>query len=135
MTNPLNQYHRTKYEQRKLLFQTWLETDNIAYSCRHAGVSRDTFYQWKERFLRGGFEALAEYGKHAPKGPPRASDRVVKQVTYLKQTQPNWGFRKIARFINDCQIFPDSVKPDTVRLILIEAGLFPEATSAEAKKG
>ena len=47
-------YPRTTPSQRKMLFQKWEETGDIAKACREAHVSEGTFYYWRPRFIGAG---------------------------------------------------------------------------------
>ena len=58
-------YPRTTPSQRKVLFQTWEETEDIATACREARVSEGAFYYWRPRFEVGGYEALEQFASHA----------------------------------------------------------------------
>lgn len=127
MSNLESQTQTTTFEQRKMLFEVWLKTQNVVHACQQAGVSRSTFYRWKKRFEQGGFDALAEFESRAPQNPHRMPRQVVDQVTYLKEKYPHWGKHQIARFVSECEIFPASVSPNTVKRILIDAGLWPES--------
>ncbi|MEZ4706744.1 MAG: helix-turn-helix domain-containing protein [Caldilineaceae bacterium] len=126
MSNSNNKTQTTSFEQRKLLFETWQKTHSVTRACQQVGVSRGTFYHWKKRFDQGGFKALAHFETTAPQKPHRTPARVVEQVTYLKEKYPKWGKSQIARFVNECKIYPDSVSPNTVKRILVEAGLWTE---------
>ena len=50
---------------RQKVLEYLAESGNISYSCKRAGVSRETFYKWKEahRVFAYDAEAAIEYGK------------------------------------------------------------------------
>src|SRR5438034_11361752 len=75
----------TTAQQRRLLFETWAATGDIALACRTAHVGRSTFYVWKPRFEAGGYAALEQFASRAPKRTRRVADPIVAQVLALRQ--------------------------------------------------
>lgn len=55
---------------------TEVKTTNVSALCAEHGVSRQTFYKWRRRYLAGGVDALAPLSR-APKRSPRATPPVV----------------------------------------------------------
>lgn len=54
---------RTRGTQQKVL-EYLTESGNVSYSCKRVGISRETFYKWKEnRVFAFNAEAAIEYGK------------------------------------------------------------------------
>ena len=47
---------------------------NVARTCRHFGISRKTFYKWRQRYLQHGDAGLADRAR-APHRSPRATPR------------------------------------------------------------
>lgn len=44
---------------RKLkVFEHAVASGNVAFTCRHFGISRDTFYQWKRAYAARGEKGL-----------------------------------------------------------------------------
>ena len=89
-------YRRTTVSQRKLLFETWEETNNVAKACSTARVSERTFYYWKPRFETGGYEALEQFASHAPQEPKRTAETIEQEVIELRRQNGSWGKRRIA---------------------------------------
>lgn len=117
-------FRATTAQQRKLLFETWQSTRNVSLACRRARVSRQTFYNWKSRFEAGGNAALEELRSHAPKHPRRTPDSICGQVILMRQQHPDWGKRRIAAELKKSNGWVALVSPNTVRRILIEAGMW-----------
>jgi transposase len=84
--------------------------------------------------MSGGYQALEQFADHSPKNPTRTSAEVEQQVVEMKQAEPSWGKRRIAEELAKKNSWVPLVSPNTVRRILQEAGLWPEA-QATAKKG
>lgn len=127
-------FPRTTAQQRRLLFEIWEETGDREEACRRAHVSQSTFYNWKPRYEAGGYAALDEVGSHAPHHPKRASPEVANQVVAMRKEHSAWGKRRIADEMAKGNHWVPLVSPNTVRRILKDAGLWPQAES-ETKKG
>ena len=106
-------------------------------------MSERTFYYWKPRFEAGGYEALLTFASHAPKHPNRIDEGrldltpipkvlsnqdkegIQQQVIQLRQQHPNWGKRRLADELSKANDWTALVSPNTVRRILVDAGLWP----------
>jgi len=133
MTAKRIHYPRTTGQQRKRLFEIWEETGNIREACRKAHVGRGTFYYWKPRFEKKGYEGLEEFESHAPNKPSRTPEEVTREVIGLKKEHPDWGKKRIAHELAKENSWVPVIGPNTVKRILKEAGLWARV-EAEAKK-
>jgi transposase len=124
----------TTAQQRRLLFELWEETGDRAEACRRAHVSQSTFYNWKPRYEAGGYAALDRAKSHAPHRPNLAPPEVGSQVVAMRQAHPDWGKRRIADELTKGNNWVPLVSPNTVKRILQDVGLWPQAES-ETKKG
>ena len=134
MTKKRTYFPPTTAQQRRLLFEIWEATGDREEACRRAHVAQSTFYHWKPRFETGGYEALDEPLSHAPHRPNVVSPEIEEQVIEMRRKQPEWGKRRIADELAKGNNWVPLVSPNTVKRILQDAGLWPEAES-EAKKG
>ena len=128
-------YPRTTPSQRKVLFQTWEETGDIATACREARVSEGVFYYWRPRFEVGGYEALEQFASHAPKEPNRTPVEIEQEVIALRRQNDSWGKQRIADELAKKNNWIPVISPNTVKRILQDAGLWPhpETKSSKAK--
>lgn len=126
-------YPYTSAQQRRVLFETWLETDNIALACHKAGVSRSTFYYWRPRFLEKGFSALEKPYSNAPKKPKRIPTEVAQEVCRLKRENARWGKLRIANLINE-KFGRKVIGVNTVQRVLVRAGLHRKGKKVNLKK-
>jgi transposase len=124
----------TTAQQRRLLFEVWEETGDREKACRCAHVSQSTFYNWKPRFEAGGYAALDKPRSHAPHRPNLVPPEVEGQVVAMRQDHSDWGKRRIADELAKGNNWVPLVSPNTVKRILKDAGLWPQAESG-AKKG
>jgi transposase len=124
----------TTAQQRRLLFETWQATGDVALACRTAHVGRRTFYIWKPRFLAGGYGALDQFASRAPKRTRRTPDPIEAQVIALRQQHPDWGKQRLADELAKANHWIPLISPNTVKRILHDAGLWTTAPLA-GKKG
>lgn len=127
-------FPRTTVQQRRLLFEVWEETGDRKEACRRAHVSQSTFYNWKLRYEAEGYAALDKPRSHAPHHPKLAPPEVESQVVEMRQEHPEWGKRRIADELAKGNNWVPLASPNTVRRILQDAGLWPQAESG-VKKG
>lgn len=134
MTAKRTHFPRTTASQRRLLFETWEATGDREEACRKAHVGERTFYHWKARFEAEGYAGLAEFRSQAPKEPQRTAPEIEAQVKAMREQHPSWGKRRIADELAKGNNWVPLVSPNTVRRILRDAGLWPEA-EVPVKKG
>ncbi len=125
----------TTASQRKLLFETWESTGSVTQACQRARVSRGTFYYWKKRFDEMGYAGLEEFESRVAKHLHSKSEAIQQQVIQLRQAHPEWGKARIAHEMAKGNNWTPLVSPNTVKRILVDAGLWPETNSGEKKGG
>ncbi|MEZ0323170.1 MAG: IS481 family transposase [Hydrogenothermaceae bacterium] len=76
------------------------KTNNVSKTCRHFGISRNTFYKWKKRFDKEGIEGLFDRDK-TPKNKrtPTVRKSVRNLVISVRQKFPTWGKEKISAYL------------------------------------
>jgi len=69
---------------------------NVARTCRHFGISRQTFYRWKWRFDRHDLTTLEEHS-HRPRRvrQPTWTVELAERVLALRKQYPRWGKDKL----------------------------------------
>jgi transposase InsO family protein len=94
----------SKEAKHRLRVIQWYEEhgSNASLTCRHFAISRDSFYNWKRRFQRGGPGAL-ENGSHRPRNvrQPSWSKELENAVLELRLRTPGWGKDKLAVLLRD----------------------------------
>jgi transposase len=124
----------TSAQQRKLLFETWEATGSVTQACRVAHVGRATFYYWKPRFDEKGYAGLEAFDSRAAHRLNRKDAALEQRAVALRRENPDWGKLRIADELAKEHNWVAVVSPNTVRRILQEADLWPEAPQPGRKK-
>ncbi len=80
---------------------TWMDyyrgTENVALTCRHFGISRQTFYRWQRRYDPLDLTTLEDHS-HRPRRirQPTWSFPLEEKVLTLRLQFPRWGKDKLA---------------------------------------
>lgn len=73
-------------------------TGNVALTCRYYGISRPTFYKWRNRYEDHGDDGLRD-GSSRPHRSPNATDgEVVAKIVYLRRYY-HFGPLKISMYL------------------------------------
>ena len=84
--------------KQRLRMMEWYEEHgkNASLTCRRFGISRDTFYRWRRRYVASGPGGL-EDGSHRPKNvrKPTWSKELEDAVFELRGLSPGWGKDKL----------------------------------------
>jgi len=69
---------------------------NVRRTCRHFGISRQTFYRWKRRFSRHDLTTLEERSHRPHKvRKPTWTAELAERVLSLRKQYPRWGKDKL----------------------------------------
>ncbi len=120
-------FRPTTAAQRRLLFETWEATGDVPAACQQAHVGQATFYYWKPRFTAEGYAALQETYSHAPQTPRQTAPELEQEVIALRQAHPDWGKQRLADELAKAHNWQRVISPNTVRRILVTAGLWTAA--------
>jgi len=85
--------------RRKLKILEYAEkSGNVAKTCRYWGISRDTFYRWKKRYLADGESGLIN-SKPCPENPSiRVAPIIEEKILYLRKHY-HFGQAKISWYL------------------------------------
>lgn len=96
------------------------ELGNVAKACKMMGVSRDTFYRYKEAVAEGGVEALLEKSRRAPNHKNRVEPQIEAAVVQYATDEPAHGQVRVSNELRKRGIF---VSPSGVRSIWLRNDL------------
>lgn len=108
------------YQQRVRVLAHSRETGNVAATCRTFGISRKTFYKWRDVAERYGLEALWPKQRRRPMMPNATPTHVVETLLTIAVTAPTLGCRQYADRLA-AQGF--AVSKSTVQNLLVAHGL------------
>lgn len=63
--------------------------------CQAYGISENTGYKWKERFIQGGMEGLTDKSRAPHYSPAGLPEDTLLEIIRFKNRYPAWGPRKI----------------------------------------
>jgi transposase InsO family protein len=108
------------YQRRVRVLDHARQTGNVAQTCRTFGISRKTFYEWRNRAQRYGLEALVPKTRRAPQMPSATPTWVVNELLTLAVTEPTIGCRQYVDRLADRGY---AIAKSTVQAILVRHGL------------
>jgi transposase InsO family protein len=91
--------------------------------CREYGISTNTGYKWKQRFLEAGSPGLLDSSRRPLTSPAALSEDVVCELVRLKQAHPNWGPAKIQALYSRAHSSAPLPSLSSVQRVLGKAGL------------
>jgi transposase InsO family protein len=96
------------------------DSGNVAETCRTFGISRKTFYEWRNVAARYGLDGLMPKRRRRPAMPNATPTYVVEELLTLAVTSPTLGCRQYADRLGDKGF---SVSKSTVQNLLVAHGL------------
>ena len=96
------------------------ELGNISKACKMMGVSRDTFYRYKEAVNEGGVDALLDRSRRAPNTKNRVDPAIESAVVDYAVEEPAHGQVRVSNELCEKGIF---VSPSGVRSIWLRNNL------------
>ncbi len=96
------------------------ELGNVAKACKMMGVSRDTFYRYKEAVDEGGVDALFDKNRRVPNPKNRVEVHVEEAVVKYATEQPAHGQVRVSNELRKKGTF---VSPSGVRSIWLRHDL------------
>jgi len=107
-------------QNRLTLLQLASRLRNVSEACRHHGISRSQFYEYKRAFQEKGIDGLLDrlpIPKTFPnETPPEFRDRLIS----LSLEHPVWGPMKLS---DNLRLENINISPSTIRNIWIKEGL------------
>jgi len=84
-------------ERKSFILRAFSKGVNFSELCREFGISTKTGYKWKERFLKEGFDGLADQSRRPKKNSSQLTEQMICQMIRIKTSWPNWGPPKIRK--------------------------------------
>jgi len=116
----------TKNEQIRLthwrfkVLQQAADARCVARTCRHFGISRNTFYKWRRRFAEHGVSGLCNRPGRPHRSPRAKPAEVIAKILYLRENY-HFGAGRIADYLK--RFHQLSIATSSVHRILVRHGL------------
>jgi transposase InsO family protein len=107
-------------QKRLTLLQLAERLRNVSEACRHHGVSRSQFYEYKRAFQERGLEGLVDRPSIPKSFPNETIPAVKEKIMSISLAHPVWG---PARVSDQLRLEAVSVSPGTIRNIWIKEDL------------
>jgi len=104
-------------QKRVTLLQLAEQLRNVSQACRHHGVSRSQFYEYKRAFQERGFEGLMDQPPIPKSFPHETPPELKEKVISLSLEHPAWGPVHLSDHL---RLEGVSVSPSTVRNIWVK---------------
>jgi len=69
--------------------------ESVAAVCRRRGISRASFYRYRQRYLGEGIDGLQAKPRRPLTSPGRIDPRLEQAICALRKDHPRWGARRI----------------------------------------
>jgi transposase InsO family protein len=89
------------YQRRVRVLDYAAEIGNVAETCRVFGISRKTFYEWRNVAERYGLEALMPKSRRRPQLPNATPTHVIQELLAIAVAEPTLGCRQLADRLAD----------------------------------
>ncbi len=107
-------------QKRLTLLQLAERIRNVSEACRHHGISRSQFYEYKRAFQERGFDGLVDRPPIPKSSPNETPPACREKVIALSIKHPSWGPMKIS---DQLRLENVSVSPSTVRNLWIKESM------------
>jgi len=99
------------------------DEESFSELCRRYGISRETGYKWRSRYLEDGAAALSDRPRAPKRHPNATAPKVVELLLEARRAHPRWGPRKLVAVVG--REYPGLVLPSasTVGELLRRNGL------------
>lgn len=96
----------SKAAKQRLKWMDWYAShgENGRATCRHFGISPDTFYTWKRRYNPGDLTTLEDdVSTRTPQTlrEPETDPALVKRIKWWREQHPRWGKKKIWKLVSN----------------------------------
>src|SRR5690349_21149560 len=108
------------YQRRVRALDLAAELNNVSKACRLLGVSRTSFYEWRNTAEQYGLEALMPKDRRRPQEPNETPTHVVADLLSLAVVEPTIGCRQLADRLAERGYV---ISKSTVQKILVDHGL------------
>jgi transposase InsO family protein len=81
----------------------------VAEVCRRHGISRDTYYRYRRRYLLEGLEGLEDRSRVPRRSPAQMAPGLEARICRMRKDHPRWGARRIGAELARAGVDPPAV--------------------------
>lgn len=78
-----------------VLFEPERSGETVTDVCRRYGISRDTYYRYRRRYLEEGIDGLEDKSRKPRSSPKQILADLEVRIVELRRDHPRWGARRI----------------------------------------
>jgi transposase InsO family protein len=93
----------------QLLLEAERAGESVASICGRYGISRDTYYRYRRRYLAEGLDGLVDRSKAPLRSPAQIDADLELKICKMRKDHPRWGARRIATELERAGIAPPAV--------------------------
>lgn len=81
--------------RREIVLEAQQSGETITQICARYGISRQTFYRYRRRYLLEGIDGLEDRSRRPNHSPGRMDPQIEIKICSLRKSHPRWGARRI----------------------------------------
>lgn len=93
----------------QVLLEAERSGESVASVCRRHGISRDTYYRYRRRYLADGLDGLVDRSKAPLRSPAQIEADLELEICRMRKDHPRWGARRIATELERAGVAPPAV--------------------------
>lgn len=117
--------------RREVLIVVESSGESIADICRRYGISRQTYYRYRRRYLLEGLDGLEDKSRRPKHSPSRIDAELETAICAMRKAHPRWGARRIGAELERSGVSPPSMS--TIHQSLVRNGLVPASVPRRPK--
>lgn len=82
---------------------------SVTEVCRRHNISRETFYEYRRRYLTEGVSGLEDRSRKPHRSPGQMPPQVEAEICRMRKAHPRWGARRIRAELERAGISPPAV--------------------------
>ena len=95
--------------------------ETVADVCRRYGISRDTYYRYRRRYLAEGLAGLEDQSRRPRSSPVKIPPELEIRICEMRKGHRGWGARRIRTELTRAGIDPPAIS--TIHQVLVRNGL------------
>lgn len=93
----------------EVLLEAERTSETVSEICKRYGITRQTFYEYRRRYLADGLDGLEPRSKRPYRSPNQIDYDLEVEICKLRKDHPRWGARRIRDQLALAQIKPPAI--------------------------